>query len=518
MSELTSNSSNHETPFEKHLSAIEDRVEIGITPGEEIYAAFQAEVMQGHEAQWAIAAIKPIGSLEEYRKHNVYKRYHVRTDNPRLQAYYEEQSQKRYAELVEGRDLPVYLPAPRYTKNTYMAVDSMEEAVDLTRDVITARSFTDTYQARVGQADNIEDFAKRLAVATDPFCIAQALHPDRARVMGSTKYMHGLFASTLGFMRSHPDKAEEAFRMWEKRAAALAEDDLVKQNINGSGLVRRDFEGHVFVAVKDQNIYFQEPYFVEQFKNFGIGEPQKVAEVITALSMQNIQVEDATVQMLDKLEQDLLTEPPQGKAKLMQSGIDLLINNFSLAQQFSQSAGKILEILDAKKASGRGLGIPFVIKLANAFYKPLEERRQQAIYEAQIVEIKEATTSLKLLDENSVADLPKAIDRLCAIVQAEVEGSDANETTKTIVEKMSHVSSLVAEIGAERKLDETVLTVGDLVMRYPLASPEQVRELIEAMQTSRSEAAVHDVYRDLRTIHKNRAKFKKWTAGKGLLT
>jgi hypothetical protein len=130
---------------------------------------------------------------------------------------------------------------------------------------------------------------------------------------------------------------------------------------------------------------------------------------------------------------------------------------------------------------------------------------------------------LQELRIDNIADFPLAIARIISYARAaikvpEPEAGQEASNADDVYDYASQCAIMMAEIGASNKLQQEVLTLGDLAVRYPKLSPIELRELAESMQKVTKETNVQLLYRELRARNKSHVGFKKQEPGKGLLS
>jgi hypothetical protein len=414
---------------------------------------------------------------------------------------------QEFAEISENYTLPVYMPPTRVNpwRQVYQTHD---EAVHLSTEISTARLFLQTYPEHVAQSTSLDDFSKRMYIAANPDCLARALTAlggDRGRYLGR------LTGQVHTFMTAHPEDAEAAFRIWEKRVATVGESGVADYKLYQGYRSGYDTWHHV-VTVGDTVYQLQEPYFVDQIeRQKEVSAPKSVRQAINILAFSEIKSDASMPILINQFQDMMLANEPRGKGRLMQASLDMLVNYMRFGGKFSPENEKLYTLLEAQKRKPGGLHFSFIIRLANAF----EERLQGIVQE---MDVPEEMENMSNLDETTVASLPSAIERLCLIAKANIDPATIDEVTDEVLDSLTHAASFAATVGADNKLDESVLTVGGLILRYPQASPAEIENLAVTMQETRSVATVHKEYRELRAVRRSKANFHLWVPGKGLLS
>ena len=85
-----------------------------------------------------------------------------------------------------------------------------------------------------------------------------------------------------------------------------------------------------------------------------------------------------------------------------------------------------------------------------------------------------------------------------------------------LYESAGHCASMLVAAGVEKKLRQHVVTIGDLIVRYPDATTDEIQHIAESLQSTRDEGHAHQTYRQLKRWRKSHAKFKLHTPGYGL--
>ncbi|HEX7632859.1 MAG TPA: hypothetical protein VF401_00885 [Candidatus Saccharimonadales bacterium] len=515
------------------LKAFESAIETEVTAGESVYEQFSELAQTTAYAHKAYKAIKEVNGLASYMKlgfvqSDIRLTYNVAS----YRGYVSPHIEVDRARQGHGRDferaateygLPFYFAA-HVVDGARTPYATLEEVEGLTYRTVAAKTFLNVYMGRAGNAADLAEFRKQIYIATLPECIKQVYKElPYGYTQGRKQPMSIVQRGVMAYIRQHPEDAEEAFRYYEKKAAALIEDNVIHHDIFATSLPVDNFGR---VQVGSIRLQYEEPQFVEQIKKRQqLREPKRAAEAIVQLGFGTLKSNEETVRTIDLLQDMMLTSPPVGKAKLMQGGLDLFMNYLRFAEDFSPRAASLTQLL-TKVQETRNLSFTDINKLANAVSGRLVQVVENAAADiAELpnededeVPVPDVDSTIRVLGIQSVADFPAALERLATFVRQELPVGVLSETTEDILDGMSHAMSLTASVGAERKLNEKVITFADLVMRYPAADAETVRDLAEEMQRGGSEASVHQTYRELRRRGKNHVHFTKWASGKGLLS
>jgi hypothetical protein len=162
-------------------------------------------------------------------------------------------------------------------------------------------------------------------------------------------------------------------------------------------------------------------------------------------------------------------------------------------------------LLQKRRAGDTAAGYTDIIKIANL-----------------ITPILQTEDTLEQLDAQAIEDYPKAVDRLLLMGLAQDKTLVEKPKTKDKREVYAAAAAcikLLAFQGAENKLQQRVLTLGDLLLRYRGLKAEDTRNLIEQIRLGSSEVAVQGLYRHLYSRRaKSHAAYRKFDRGYGFIS
>jgi hypothetical protein len=167
---------------------------------------------------------------------------------------------------------------------------------------------------------------------------------------------------------------------------------------------------------------------------------------------------------------------------------------------------------------------------AHAVQRQLQKRQTEDLLSfGDVIEVANIVTpivarytyaeDLQGLNPARLDDYPRAVDRVLAFMFTDkLVGALEGQGVSGCYGLATECVKLMAFRGVEAKLEQRVLTVGDLVLRYSDLSPAQIRELIEAMQSSNSESETLNRYRSMHKHSRNRMYYEKRRPGYGFMT
>ncbi len=206
--------------------------------------------------------------------------------------------------------------------------------------------------------------------------------------------------------------------------------------------------------------------------------------------------------LFDGLEHVLATEPPNGMTKLMSVGMEKIVELAVVVQAEAgdelTNAGIVHSAFMNKLSSDEGLSFSHIVGMAN-----------------QLNQTVSAQANVEPGRPITISEIPKAIDRIVYFILHDSKRKPgANED---LYQSVAHCASLLVATGSFNKATQKVLTLGDLIIRYPDASASEIQSISDSMQKSRSESAAHYTYRDLRARRKSHAFYNLSVRGYGLL-
>lgn len=193
--------------------------------------------------------------------------------------------------------------------------------------------------------------------------------------------------------------------------------------------------------------------------------------------------------------------------ELMTAGNHLFQTTLSrLSQSGSINAGKVLDILRSQQKSSF-LG---VTKVANM----LMNQVGNGVFDASGAEV-----PIEPLDERSMYSIPTAFSRILHVCQDLGESSTTiDEETKENARLVTEVASLLMQCGIDRKLEQPAPTIGDIVMRYPHATAEELSNIINDLESDSKPSDPHATYRDIRAQYGSRVYWNRSKTGYGLIS
>lgn len=188
---------------------------------------------------------------------------------------------------------------------------------------------------------------------------------------------------------------------------------------------------------------------------------------------------------------------------------DALVTFARNALQLDESlrAGSLGAIhkLALQQEQGNGITYGWIIKLANLITPALTQQSG-----LQLEKI-----------EPALGGYPMAVDRIISFTMAAAHAQIEAEGQEGLYQLAADFIKLAALRGVEHKLQQTVLTLGDIVLRYPKLSAQQHRDMAERLQRSHGSlgsTAMQSIYHDLRTRNKHHTSRRKWQPGYGIFS
>ena len=394
------------------------------------------------------------------------------------------------------------------------------------RRLTAGRLLLDTFDAAVSASPDTETFQWRLGTfMSEPLAGLEYYYSRRPEEIGSSKLGKGVRTARsikylIDFCSQQPDLESAAIDVW-----AGVFNEFYKSS---GGIYDSNFSHTMYVA---KQLYLRtpqaratpQPVLYSKFAKF---EPLLAAKVISKnpLPASMSETENPRLLLTDlelsptsglnedniaRLQQHLLDPEFEVRSpiRLVGQSLNATVNLIhGLTELETETAGGPITAIDSRlQSSGRTepLGYSDMTQLANLLIPFLRA---------------EKGLELESLDASSLEDYPKAIDRILSFVLT-TSAPALDETDKTFIfNAAADCIRLMAFKGVEHKLEQRVLTVGDLVVRYPNLSAREQQILIEQLQQRRSEATVHATYRQLRGYHKNRSRFNQAKPGYGLVS
>lgn len=502
---------------QEQIESFEANIVPGETSGEDIYGAFRELALTTGMTQKALELVKMVGSVDEYTR-AMYGIY----------SYYDPSSQRHLLDIKDKLggefEFPIYVHGYINGLARYGEVFRSEaEAVDTVGAAATARQFSIAYKSQIEKAPDIETFAQRMHIATQPYCLERMAEDDSEYRM--VHYKQRLWRQTAEFMEANPEHAEQAFRLWESALAVAALSGKLSVRLHSQFFTTFE-EDKQTIEIAGVEYEFQNPYFTEQIEEKIrlmklAKEPKSIVQLTAQVAFGEYGPTPETLALIDDYQSIMLTDPPRGRGKLMQAGVDIFRKYLEFAAPHSALASQLDTLISAQRPGFSGFA-----QLANQplIYNLVSEGlgKEKGLHEQEDAE--EKLPEIESLDPSKPDSLPLALDRLRYAVEQDMKALELEKSTAELLDKLGHAASLAATVGATQKLAEHVVTLSDLVIRYSSQgkSPEQTRDMIELLQTANgSEVAAHIAYRDLRSLSKNRrnrAHFMRWVPGKGVLT
>ncbi|HYH36372.1 MAG TPA: hypothetical protein VD706_02635, partial [Candidatus Saccharimonadales bacterium] len=169
--------------------------------------------------------------------------------------------------------------------------------------------------------------------------------------------------------------------------------------------------------------------------------------------------------------------------------------------------GKLSRLAEHQEASGgEPISYQWLIKAANVITPALAA---------------DSGLDLEKLDVAAFEDYPKAVDRLISYSLAASRASLAARGQTELYLAAADCIKLAARHATEQKLSQTVLTLGDIVLRYPDLSAAQQRTVMERLQVSRGRVgtlAVKSAYQQVRRSQKHHSRYNRKQPGYGIFS
>lgn len=206
-------------------------------------------------------------------------------------------------------------------------------------------------------------------------------------------------------------------------------------------------------------------------------------------------------------------ELPKGVTKLMNVGVDSVERIIDVAQNtnvyVARNATIITKLINHLKASNPGGTLSFenYISLANLITPEVAKMSGQK--------------DLTPLDKKAVLqDLSRAIDRITYFIIEDPKREKQEDKTEETLRIAARCASLLIELGSDRKAEQRVVTIGDLIMKFGSGAKEELLK-IERARTKKglpkSQLAASGLYAELRKRRKS-ASYYSIRPGSGILS
>jgi len=492
--------------MEIDLLAVQDLHEKGGAP--DAYSALYEATAKSERSRRAVARIETVADYAGYIALEAPKRaMEIAEQNESRWFLTEQQIAEHFPPEKVERLLPRFKPPQSMGQSATEHFATKEEAERYILEIHTARNFYNLFRYQVGTSPDIRTFTWRMQAATNP---AFHEHADNA-LKGARVFRRleaSLYTQTKQFMEAHPDQAQAAFDLWQRHIVALLGDDPV-DHPSLKRIMRHDVaDDDISLHIGDENYILTEPRLRDLFHR-PAEMPKDTKEMLNQVARGALERNSELIQALEEL---LLNDDPDNSAlpvrrgALMQKSIDLIER---LLEAMAPQVPLARDFTNLIKRAG-GATFTTYIRLANTNLV-LGTLKQS-----------EKGHDLQQLDATSVKDLPRAIDRISLMLMAQMPEDKLTDERAELFSSARHLARLMAQKGSSEKLEEHVLTVADMIARYPDVSSEQLDLLIAEEQKAKSEnmsdsqERVQRLYRSLR--HRgSKVWFSKNTVGRGLL-
>lgn len=364
---------------------------------------------------------------------------------------------------------------------------------DITKKYLATELFNNQFLDQLGTIEDPEIFNWAISEALNPENLPEKYSSQRRPLRHSGKVID----SVNNFVIDHQD-SEQIIDTLMKGVRALRTHEKTKQHLYAGFIV-----GMLYPVGNTSKGYIKNPLSkkLERAGKDLRGEfrhANKPSEIIARVTHGDIPLKPTDMQ-LEQLEdaEIYLSETPKSRHNLSRSisALKNLLDNSETAEAKKYST--LLNHL-AQKDGTQSIG--HIIKLANAITPTIETELGQP---------------LRKLDHLSIDDYAIAVDRISAQATKELK----EDLRKRALRSIGQCARILAEKAVEKKKAQGVITLGDLAVRYPDASTQELEIIISDLQDTASEHSSHQLYRSLRAgSRKNHAQYNAKKLGYGLVS
>ncbi len=391
--------------------------------------------------------------------------------------------------------------------------------VEKVRRLIGNTHFFEVFEEVIAQSPNLDTLRWRLEAFLKRDNWGQEIYSqsNRRRVVDVRQedVLYNSFMQLADFAAGSPDVEDEALFVWSEIVTkAAGQSHKTVASVLDRMYIRRSRNPKISEEQKQKEEAAIARYSHPLTWNKGLIEQYRDDTRIWPMlsNLELVPLEQVDIENIDAIQRYLLEDGPikRKPGKIIAKSINITKNIIqSLAANIGNDKSKASTLLNAiekmEQQQDGPVSPPEMINLANIITFLIR---------------KEQKLEIPSLDAQSLGDLPKAVDRI--LFFAFDDEAMAHIDTSGMMDKFlgaSECAKLLTIRGTQEKLDQKVLSIGDIVLRYGDRLPaNEIRELIEQMQGNKRELAVDGLYRELRRRHKSKAHFGKWKPGSGVLT